>query len=115
MRTIRKLVPGQDGTKKLVKQYGEDLVCVRYRYDEEQKIRAKTIELIIEKTPWQRNSQRIPMNKIVRVRIDYGEIELGRIVKSVGGRWNRKEKGWELAYKDVVALGITDRIIQDKE
>jgi len=27
------LLPGQDGTKQLQKLYGEQLVCVRYRYD----------------------------------------------------------------------------------
>ena len=27
------LLPGTNGTKSLLKQYGEQLVCVRYRYD----------------------------------------------------------------------------------
>lgn len=31
METRLILSPGQNGTKKLVKQYGEKLVCVRYR------------------------------------------------------------------------------------
>ena len=27
------LAPGQNGTKRLLKEYGDQLVCVRYRYD----------------------------------------------------------------------------------
>jgi hypothetical protein len=46
MKTRRKLLPGQPGTKQLVKLYGDRLVCVRYRYDCEQQRRIKTVELI---------------------------------------------------------------------
>jgi len=97
--------------KKLVEQYGEDLVCVRYRYDPEQSITIKIIELIIERSPWRRNPDRIPGNKIMRIRIEYGEVELGRSVKAAGGKWNRKDKVWELPYKEVLALGLRERII----
>ena len=34
MRARLILKPGQRGTKKLCAEYGERLVCVRYRYDE---------------------------------------------------------------------------------
>lgn len=37
------LTPGQPGTKRLVEQYGERLVCVRYRYDQLRRRRDKTI------------------------------------------------------------------------
>jgi hypothetical protein len=49
MQTRLKLNPGQRGTKKLVANYGDRLVCVRYRYDEQTKRRYKTVELIEEK------------------------------------------------------------------
>jgi hypothetical protein len=45
--TRLKLKPGQKGTKALVEQYGDALVCVRYRYDEASRTRIKTVELII--------------------------------------------------------------------
>ena len=48
MKTRLSLKPGQKGTKKLVDEYGENLICVRYRYDEKRKIRLKTVELIVE-------------------------------------------------------------------
>lgn len=53
MRTRLKLKPGQRGTKKLLNQYGEQLVCVRYRYDAERKKRFKTVELIVDEIDWE--------------------------------------------------------------
>ena len=51
MITKLKLKPGQKGTKKLAEEYGDALVCVRYRYDEAKQVRHKTIELIVESKP----------------------------------------------------------------
>jgi hypothetical protein len=39
MITRLKLKPGQKGTKKLLAEHGEALVCVRYRYDKELRVR----------------------------------------------------------------------------
>jgi hypothetical protein len=75
METRHSLLPGQNGTKKLVKQYGERLICVRYRYDAVQKLRHKTVELVVETTPWNpraRNARRAP-NDMVYVRIGFAE------------------------------------------
>jgi hypothetical protein len=80
MKTTKKLMPGQPGTKKLLAQYGSDLVCVRYRYDSEQKLKFKTIELIVEKGPWRARSQETPLERIVHLRIEYGEVDFGRRV-----------------------------------
>ena len=44
------------------------------------------------------------MLDIVKIRINYGEINLGRAVKSLGGRWNKSKKVWELPYGDVLSL-----------
>lgn len=46
------LKPGQNGTKHLVEHYGDQLVCVRYRYDKVKRKRYKTIELIIDEQAW---------------------------------------------------------------
>ena len=48
MKTKRILQAGQPGTKKLVERYGENLICVRHRYDDQKKMMYKTIEIIIE-------------------------------------------------------------------
>jgi hypothetical protein len=37
------LAPGQNGTKQLLKQYGDQLICVRYRYNKARQKRFKTI------------------------------------------------------------------------
>ncbi len=52
MRVRLSLNPGQDGTKSLLARYGKQLVCVRYRYDDQTKQRVKTVELIVERTEW---------------------------------------------------------------
>lgn len=44
--------PGQRGAKKLLTQYGDRLVCVRYRYDDKRQKRIKTVELIVEEEDW---------------------------------------------------------------
>ena len=46
MRTLLHLEPGQKSTKQLLAQYGDHLVCVRYRYDAQRKKRFKTVEFI---------------------------------------------------------------------
>ena len=53
MRTGLNLKPGDKGTKRLVAEYGERLLCVRYRYDKERGKRLKTVELIVEEVDWQ--------------------------------------------------------------
>jgi hypothetical protein len=52
MRTRLHLKPGQRGTKRLSEQYGEQLVCVRYRYDDATQKRYKTVELIVDVAEW---------------------------------------------------------------
>jgi len=111
MKIKRIIQPGQPGTKKLVEKYGENLVCVRYRYDEQRKRKFKTIELIIENIPWQPNPAKIPMNKVMDLRINGNEVALRNRVKIVGGKWNPWRQVWHLSYKKVVELGLTDRIV----
>ncbi len=50
-------------------------------------------------------------NKIVNIRVDYGEIEIGKKVREAGGKWNRAKKVWELLFSDVAALNLESRII----
>ncbi len=100
--------PGQKGTKKLVAQYGDKLVCVRYRYDPQKKKRYKTVELIVEEADW---APTFKPGQVVLVKVAWGEAELGRRVRSAGGRWNAQQKAWELVYSQVVKLGLEKRVI----
>ncbi|MCI0692173.1 hypothetical protein L0337_09245 [candidate division KSB1 bacterium] len=111
--TRRKLKPGQAGTRKLLAAYGEKLVCVRYRYDAANKRRMKTVELVIEESPWQPRPAKIPPNEIMHLRIKYDEVALRNLVKAAGGKWNREKPAWELPYQQVLRLGLVERIVTD--
>ena len=91
-QSTRKVLPGQPGTKKLLDKYGDRLVCVRYRYDIENRKRSKTIEIILEESDWCKDTKRIPANKIINLKIVYDETYLRRLVRAAGGKWNPKEK-----------------------
>jgi len=110
MQARKKLKPGQDGTKALLEEYGSRLICVRYRYDQEQHLRHKTIELIIETVPWHPHSAPPPQDIIVGVRIGLRETELQRQVKQAGGKWNRARQLWDLRYDQALKLGLDARV-----
>ncbi|MGM0418690.1 MAG: hypothetical protein ACQEQS_08210 [Thermodesulfobacteriota bacterium] len=68
MRTRLHLKPGQRGTKRLSEKYGEQLVCVRYRYDDATKKRYKTVELIVDVAEWSPvNKKKKSENETVKV------------------------------------------------
>ena len=46
------IAPVQNGTQQLLKQYGDQLVCVRYRSDKARQKQIKTIEIIINEQDW---------------------------------------------------------------
>ena len=47
-KTRSSLAPGQKGTVGMYEKYGDDLFCVRYRYNKKLGIRIKTVELIVD-------------------------------------------------------------------
>jgi hypothetical protein len=93
-----KLRPGQKGTKKLVAEYGDALLCVRYRYDEQTGTRLKTIELIIERKPWKQTADRYQDNAYVPVRIEYTDKALRDKAKAAQGRWDPKKRSWYIQF-----------------
>ena len=106
------LNPGQSGTKKLTKKYGERLICVRYRYDPQKRKRYKTVELIEETKDWKPNyNLQFKPDDWVPVKINHYEIQLRKAVKSAGGRWNSKKVYWLLPYTRVKKLNLQERII----
>jgi hypothetical protein len=114
METRLTLAPGQNGTRKLLARYGARLVCVRYRYDAEQRVRYKTVELIVDTTPWvprQRKPRRDPLD-MVAVRIAYSESELRERVKRAGGIWRPRHRLWEVDWKTVREPGLQARVVE---
>jgi len=114
MRTRLHLKPGQKGTKQLHAQYGDRLVCVRYRYDTQRKKRFKTVELIAAERDWDPPAPRFTADTLVGVRIGFAEVEMRDRVKQVGGKWNRRRKVWDMRYDQVVALKLEARIVEEE-
>ena len=105
LKTRLTLIPGANGTKKLVERYGKRLVCVRYRYDREAGRRIKTVELIEEEAPW------LAPGNLYLVKIGFDETALRESVKSAGGRWNATKKVWILPGPAVRSLRLQDRVV----
>lgn len=76
-------------------------------------MRHTTVEVIVDTVSVVPGARRIPHNKIMFLRVQYGEVEVGKAIKAAGGRWNAQKKLWELAYKQVKALNLTDRIVEE--
>lgn len=109
LRTLLTRRAGQSGTKKLMRRYGADLVCVRYRYDDERQERMKTVEVVLEQVRWDRKPSRDP-NESVAVKLDEREDLLRRAVLFAGGRWNESTDTWTLSRRKAEGLGLESRI-----
>jgi hypothetical protein len=114
MRTRLHLKPGQKSTKQLFAQYGDRLVCVRYRYDARRKTRFKTVELIVAQRDWNPPAPRVADGALVGVRVGFAEVELRHRVKQAGGNWNPSRKAWELRHAHVLALKLEARIVKEE-
>jgi hypothetical protein len=113
MKTRLTLRPGQNGTKKLQLKYGGRLLAVRYRYDEQRRVRLKTVELVEEELPW------VPTlphgrsgDELVLVRIHYEEADLRLAAKNAGARWQQERKLWEMRLSTVYGMGLDQRIVE---
>ncbi|HKR61535.1 MAG TPA: hypothetical protein VJS64_17745 [Pyrinomonadaceae bacterium] len=72
------------------------------------------VEIIVKEVPWIPRQPQIKPETIVDLRIDYGEVELGRKVKATGGKWNPAKRLWEIRYDQAVALDLEPRIQKEK-
>lgn len=113
MKTRLTLKPGQHGTKSLVKQYGDALVCVRFRYDSEARQRLKTVELIIERSDWTPPPPQFTNDTIVPLRIKAMDLSARNMAKAAGGRWNPEKQLWYVSYGNVVGTPLEKHIDVD--
>ena len=123
MEMLRVLRPGQNGTKQLLKEYGDKLLCVRYRYNYQTHKCYKTIELVISEQDWTppaphpeeerppKLTERINIREVA-VRIDWQEKSLQQAMREIGGRWDRKKRYWYAQENLVKRLGLEDRIVR---
>jgi len=74
MKSYCHLKQGQNGTRRQLEQYGEKLLCVRYRFHETRGVKIKTVELIVDErpltAPWFKNDDLVPVS------VAYDEMEL---------------------------------------
>lgn len=112
------LKPGQHGTRKWLDKYGEKLIAVRYRYDEGQRKRFTTVEIIQEECSWTPDVKRAEISRkatdMLGIKVAGYELSIREKVKNAGGIWRPRQKLWELSYDKIVALGLENRIITDK-
>jgi hypothetical protein len=113
MKTRLILRPGQRGTKSLAKKYGEDLLCVRFRYDAKLRQRLKTVELIIERTEWTPPQPRFTEGAIVPLRIKHDDMPMRLQAKAAGGRWNPEKKIWLVRYGKIAGTPLEKHIYVD--
>ena len=111
MRIRKTLQPQQDGAKKLLAQYGDQLVCVRYRYDDQQRKRLKTAEIIVEEEPGPPPRPPAARERMVALRIVVTAGAIQRKVKAAGGTWHPQRQVWHLRHDRVVTLGLASRIV----
>lgn len=119
MEVTRTIKAGEKGSLRFLKQWGHQLVAVRYRKDHRQQRVLTTIEIIVDERPLHQS----PINQTsflaqrdkqaVAVHIDYEELELRQLVKQQGARWSRAGKLWVMTYGKAVELGLGARIIKD--
>ena len=102
---------GAAGTKKLMRTYGDDLICVRYRYDDELRQRIKTVEIAVDRAKWEVRRSVNP-EELVCFRVAEGEDLLRRAVLLAGGRWEEASDLWRLRRREAAALGILPRIVR---
>jgi hypothetical protein len=110
MRARSKLKPGQPGTRKLVEQYGNRLVCVRYRYDALKRRRYTTAEIIVDESDWDPMPSATARRELVPVRIAVHEVKLREKVKAAGGRWDPEKRVWHVPMEQVLQLGLGGRV-----
>jgi hypothetical protein len=116
MKTRLTLRPGQRGTRRLVAEHGDRLVCVRYRYDDVRKIRIKTVELIVEECPWVycRPFRPLAHDRRVLIAVPPGDRGMSRDIQAAGGIWRSGDGAWEVAYSTAERLGIAGLVVLER-
>ena len=110
MKAYGFLKPGQNGTKRLVEQYGSALLCVRYRFDEVRGVKLKTVEIIVEERPLRK--PRFKDNDLVPVAVAYGEKELRELLKARKARWDGERKLWYVRYGLIRGTPLVERLAE---
>lgn len=112
MKTQTHLKPGQKGTKRLVEQFGDALICVRYRYDAGRGVRMKTVEIVVDEKVSQPGA-RFRDDELVCLVVAFSEKALRDKLKAAGGRWDPAEKLWRVEYAAIRGTELEERILEE--
>lgn len=108
-RIIKKLAPGDAGTKRLSQRFGSDLVCVRYRQDGDALRRYTTVELVVDSGP-------MAATHLSRtgqlVRIGLNEPELRQAAAKLGAVWDQQQRAWRMKKEAVKQLQLEHRLLK---
>ncbi|WP_374569516.1 hypothetical protein [Ideonella sp.] len=97
---VKRLKPGQPGTRALQRRYGPALVCVRYRRDATTgHTRFTTVELVIDHGPPRRQP-------LVRVTIRFDDLDTRRQAIALGAEWDDVQKTWRMPRRAAIQLGL---------
>jgi len=107
LRVAKKLLPGQPGTLKLERKFGDALLCVRYRVDPQTRQRVTTVELIVDQAPLTPRPDRT-----VGVRVNYRETELRQQMRDIGATWDSQARLWRMPFRAASRLGLHRRIVE---
>lgn len=116
-RVIKKMMPGQLGTKAWQAQFGEALLCVRYREDALTRQRFTTVEVVVD----ERGMPLVPALQaastaapaILSIRLGWDETSLHARVRAAGGKWDGRACVWRLALDQIEALELQGRIVRE--
>jgi len=109
---VRKtLRPGDPGTRRFARDWGERLVCVRYRVDPSKGLRYTTVEIVASAPKAWRPPGRPAPSALVYVRTGGDEWELKQRLRAARAIWEPELKVWRLRYEAAVKLKLRRRIL----
>ncbi len=91
----------------MVEQYGESLLCVRYRYDQKRGICLKTFEILVEEKSV---PARYKDDDVVPVSVFYDEIDLREHLRKIHGKWDPQLKVYFVPYSLIHGTELESRI-----
>jgi len=119
MRIIKTIKAGAKGSRRFLKQWGDQLVAVLYRKDERQQRTLTTIELIVDERPLlmphsiskafshRETAMPLPFKLIL------DELKLRVAVKGGGARWSQCGRLRVMRYGDAAKLGLGSIVVTD--
>lgn len=93
LRVAKTYSPAQDGAKRFARRYGDQLVCVRHRLNDEGTVRHTTVELVVESTPIASRAR-----TLVAVRMPHADRSTRALLLACGARWRPKNRYWILPH-----------------